>query len=337
MELFLRILMITGIVLGGIVGFLLLLILLVLFVPWRYYLKLSKEENLTGLFRVYWFLHLVTADLSYAGEVNLVIRILGIPFYNRKRKREKAEEKERKEEERRRKQRQESAAKLKDNGSESPKEETEKEPAPEKKEEKAAADTSAEAKTGEKAAEENKSPEEKEAGKKKIPLSDRISALLDQLEDTIWQMPERIEEGEEAFLNILEKGKEKVEGFFDTIEYYDRLLNSEGAHWVYEYVWKHGAGLLKAIRPTRFDADICYRDDDPGNVAKIYEYQVWAMAFTENIKGNISVDAMQDEKELKLHGKLTGRIFLWAVCWHGCCLVLNKKVKAFWKRVKREE
>ncbi|MCR5251071.1 MAG: hypothetical protein K6E50_10745 [Lachnospiraceae bacterium] len=352
MELFLKILAITGIVLGSILAFILLVLLLLLFVPWRYIVMVSKEDAFTGRFKLYWFLHLIVADLSYAGGMNLVIRILGIPFYDRERKRRKAEAAEAKEEERRRKKRkveEEKRKKKEDAAKPSPEEKAEEPESNEPSAQSAAEDNkkdNAEEKAGTSAGKdrdsEKKDAEKEEDGnksgrKEKIPLDERISDLLDQLEDTLGKMPDTIEEGGEAFLGILEKGCDKVEGVFETIEYYDRLLNSEGAHWVYDYVKKHGVALLKAIRPTRLDADLLYRDDDPGNVAKIYEYRVWSMPFTDLLKNDIRIDAMQGEKELRFHAKLSGRILLWAVAVHGGCLVLNKKVKAFWKRLKREE
>ena len=130
------------------------------------------------------------------------------------------------------------------------------------------------------------------------------------------------------------------EELIETIEYYDRLLNSEGTDWVIDYVKDHGGKLLFHVLPYRTDGTLDYCDEDPGNVAKIYEYQAFALPVLDKIcgrHGHFDILALQDEKKVHLTIKTKGRLFLIYLAWHGGCLVLNKKVKAFLKRLKREE
>ena len=149
-----------------------------------------------------------------------------------------------------------------------------------------------------------------------------------------------IEEGGEALFEKLEAVKQKITDIFEKIEYYHRLLTSEGAEWVYEYVKKHVIAILKAARPTRFDAMVNIADDDPAAVAKVYEYEVYALPLIELIRGKrgkVIINAYQDDKYFDFDATIKGRVLLLPIGIHGLAIILNKKVKAFIKRLKREE
>ena len=358
MGIFLGILKIVGIVLLCILAFLLAAVLLILFVPYRYKVRGQKKDGISAYAKVTWLLHFVVVLLTYDDGINLRIKILGIPFYDKKKRAQKAKFKE---EKAREKERLKARRKKKDPLPDE-KEEKEPESAEDKTEEvntaaaenetlsgseegaKDSADEdrdSTEPKEG-KSAEKNKKKSLKDifTRKKKISFFEWLDEIADKTEDILYDLPDMIEEGGDVLFEKLEGIKEKVSSLFDTIEYYHRLLGSEGAEWVYEYVKKHVIGILKAVKPTRFDAEVNIADDDPASVAKVYEYEVFAMPFIELIRGRrgkVYVNAYQDEKYFDFEADLRGRVLLFALAWHGALILFNKKVKYFIKRLKREE
>lgn len=88
MEVFLLILKIIGIVLSSIIGFLLLLVLLLLFVPIRYKLEGEKgtdNNDIYGRINVSFLLHIISVSAVYDNVFNIVIRVFGIRLYDRNR------------------------------------------------------------------------------------------------------------------------------------------------------------------------------------------------------------------------------------------------------------
>lgn len=350
MGTFLGILKIVGIVLLCILVFLLAAVLLILFVPYRYKVHGQKNDGISAYAKVTWLLHFVVVLLTYDDGINLRIKILGIPFYDKKKRAQKAKLKE---EKAREKERLKARRKKKDPLPDE-KEEKEPESAEDKTEEVNTAAAKNETLSGsEEAAKDStdgdgdhadtgkkKSLKDIFTRKKKISFFEWLDEIADKTEDILYDLPDMIEEGGDVLFEKLEGIKEKVSSLFDTIEYYHRLLGSEGAEWVYEYVKKHVIGILKAVKPTRFDAEVNIADDDPAAVAKVYEYEVFAMPFIELIRGRrgkVYVNAYQDDKYFDFEADLRGRVLLFALAWHGALILFNKKVKYFIKRLKREE
>ena len=87
----LKILKIIGIILLAIIGLVLALLLLVLFCPFFYQIKLVNKEQFQGTARVTWLFGLVRCTVSYKEKLNIILRIFGIPFYNYQKKKEKTE------------------------------------------------------------------------------------------------------------------------------------------------------------------------------------------------------------------------------------------------------
>ena len=92
MTIFLMILKGIGITLLVILGILLLLILSVLFVPLRYQTKGKWDKALSMYAKVTWLLHIVTVLYIPGENGNTVIRIFGIPVYDKRRKTEKGKQ-----------------------------------------------------------------------------------------------------------------------------------------------------------------------------------------------------------------------------------------------------
>ena len=354
MEILLSILKVAGIVLLCIILFLIAMLLLILLVPYRYTVHGEKTGGISAYAKVTWLLHFVVVLLTYDDGINLRIKILGIPFYDKKRKEQKARLKEEKLRQKAEKERVKADKKKTEEEKAGEKEKLYEDPdlevikdgrsAEDDNDIKAdTGDAEEEAALGEK---KKKNPikglfgKEKAKKGKKESFAEFVERILDKIWDICFDLPDIIEEGGEALFEKIEKIKEKAEGIFGTVEYYHRLLTSEGAEWVYEYVKKHVIKILKAVKPTRFDAKLDLADDDPANVAKIYEYEVYALPFIELIRGRrgrVIINAYQGDKYLEVYATLKGHVFLLAVAWHGMLLLFNKKVKAFIKRLKREE
>jgi hypothetical protein len=88
-EFLLTIAKIAGIVLGSLLGFILLLIVLVLFVPIRYRVHLSREDDFTAYGNASWLLRVISVTYRYdTGDGGFVrtIRFLGIPVRRREKR-----------------------------------------------------------------------------------------------------------------------------------------------------------------------------------------------------------------------------------------------------------
>ena len=356
MAVFLTVLKIIGIVLLSILGVLLLLILLLLFWPFFYSVEAAKTEEITAKARVTWLLHFIVVEVIWQNGLNKRLKILGIPVYDQKRKEAKAAakaEKEKKKAEAKTSKEDKKEGASEQMTEEAPSESAEDAPAAENT---AVQNTDPEAKT-EDTGEESETVSEEEAedtdkpdtsadaskednGKRKKKKKKSFDDFIDWLEKKWDQFMDFLDRAPDKLADWLDFLPDKAEGLIETIEYYDRLLNSEGTEWVIGYVKNHGGKLLFHLLPYRTDGTLDYCDDDPGNVAKIYEYQAFALPVLDKIcgkHGRFDILAMQDEKKVHLKIKTKGRLFLVYLAWHGGCLVLNKKVKAFLKRLKREE
>jgi hypothetical protein len=343
MEVFLMVLKIIGIVLLCILGLILLVVLLVLFCPFSYRLDAAKTEQVTAKAKVSWLLHIVVVEVLWQAGLNLRLKLFGIPFYDKKKKDAKKAAKAEKDKKAGKSDHKESEdVSSEEKESEEDTAEAEKEPA----ESSADSETSEkeELKEADSEKEEEKSSESDETDKaeapekKKKPKSiDGFFDWIDRMRDRFWDFLDRAPEKLAEWLDFL---PDKAEELIDTVEYYDRLLNSEGTAQVIEAVKKHGGAILFHVLPYRTDGTLDYYDDDPANVAKIYEYQVFALPILDRIcgkKGNFDILALQDEKKVEFTLRIKGRIFLIVLAWHGLCLILNKKVRIFLKKLKRQE
>lgn len=88
LPIILNILKITGIVLASILGFVLILLILVLFVPVRYKVKFTRtgvegDEPVIAGGYVSWLLHLLHVSLAYPAEYLVTVRVFGIPVFRK--------------------------------------------------------------------------------------------------------------------------------------------------------------------------------------------------------------------------------------------------------------
>lgn len=77
---------IIGFLLLGMIGLFLGLLLLILFVPIRYRMKLSYYGEVIGSAKITWLLHMISVTISYDQDTSATIRIFGIRLSKRKKK-----------------------------------------------------------------------------------------------------------------------------------------------------------------------------------------------------------------------------------------------------------
>ncbi|MBR3306523.1 MAG: hypothetical protein IKI75_04620 [Lachnospiraceae bacterium] len=337
METFLLVLKISGLVLLGILAFLLLMLLLIVFVPYRYRLSASKKDGFGAEAKVSWLLHMVTVRLIYDAGVNLRVKFLCFCIYDKKKKKEKAEKKAAREAAKAekaaaKKKKKPAGEELKEAENEELFEENEIKNGHifENKKEEPGKDTAE--KEPEEKEKDTGSGRDKESRKKagKIPAGKRLEGALDAVLELPGKIEEKLEEGVEGLFD-------KIDEVIDLIDYYERLLSSQGTEKLLETVKKHVIKILKAMKPTRFDGELELSDDDPGTVAKVYEYYALALPFISKIKGRVRVNAQQGDKSFVFRAVIKGRLLLFPVAVHGAALFFNKKLKLFIKKLKREE
>ncbi len=329
---FLSILKIIGIVLACIVGFVLCLVLLILLVPVQYSVagdRMKPKEEVEkvpvhGKAAVSWFFHFIHGEIIYNDGVNLIIRVLGIPLYNKKRKDAKAAAKESKSPKWRHKKKEESAD-FEESVEEL--ELTEEEQSmvlaetPVLQEEKA--EISEPFVNSEREEEPEDCAEDKKTKKKKKSFAD----FVNKIEQFIGAIPRKFEEVRQLILD-------KVNGFVETIRYYYKLLQTKGSKYVFEFIKKELKCIFKHIKPRCVKGKVLYSSDDPASSAGMCRYYGYALPY---LPRRLNVDIGFGEKYMYFDLKVKGHITLGYLVIQGLKIVLNKRLRIFIKKMKRED
>ncbi len=333
MGIFLTVLKIIGITLLCILLLLILFILLIMFWPFSYRLEGGKEEALSGRAKLSWLLHLLSAEVIYDRALNIRVRVFGIPFYDMQKRRAKKE--------RAKKQDAESAA-----------EEPEVIKEPDKDGTSESTQTAGNAGDAENAAKEPQKltaaetevpqtepgqPEEAGEGRQKRSFSEILTDLEEALDEGADELEAAIYEAFDSLEESIDRISGKISGFAETLDYYRRILSSEGAAWVYDYVIRHVKACLRNIRPRRIDAKAVIKDDDPAAIAKVWQLYALGSVLMPDIKGSRELETLQDNRDIRCSILVKGRFTAGVLGIHGLCLLLNKKVRRFIKLIKRED
>lgn len=335
------ILKIIGIILLCIIAILLTLILLVLFCPWRYCVDVRKEEKLTGKAAVSWLLLLLRIEVIYQEAVNLRIRILGIPIYDKLRREAKAAAR-----------REKAAKEQKKAGKTSSMNDADGE-----KENLLPDVTAASVDQKENALTDEQTSEDGTAG-------NPVSAKVRQVEGTAsekhtwsrkgrrktgkvwWEFPqyffEMLMDWAEKFFEMLlslpelvegpvERLEKKITSVVGRVEYYMKLLQKKGSKWVIDFLKVRIFKVLKHIRPRNARINLYYAADDPAKVADMMAYYGMALPW---LPKHTNFTAELGEPKLEGSIRIKGRVCLIVLLWHGLGIYLNKKVKTFWKLLK---
>lgn len=339
----LDILKIIGIILLCIIAALLIIILLVLFCPWRYCVDVGKEEKLTGKAAVSWLLVLLRAEVIYQGAVNLRIRVLGIPVYDKLKREAKAAERQEKaaakEQKRERKTKDKkksdgggqaaqpdiAAASVEEDGlTENIPLETASTPSVSSENDLHKKESSI--KASGKDAKNGKSRQKNKKVWWEFPqyFFELLMGWAEKLLEMLLNLPELIE-------GPTERMEKKIASVIGKAEYYTKLFQKKGSQWVLDYLKLRIFKVLKHIRPRNARLDLYYAADDPAKVADMMAYYGMALPW---LPKHTNFTAELGEPKLEGSIRIKGRVCLIVLLWHGLAIWLNKKVKTFLKLFK---
>ncbi len=332
------ILKIIGIILLCIIATLLIIILLVLFCPWRYCVDVRKEEKLTGKAAVSWLLVVLRLEVIYQEAVNLRIRVLGIPVYDKLKREAKAAERKEKEAAKR----QEKEAKTKD------KKESDGEDQISQPEMTAASvdenelteiapsetspsknDVQETELTKKDSGEHTKKGKSRQKNKKvwwEFPqyFFELLMGWAEKLLEMLLSLPELIE-------GPVERLEKKIASAISKVEYYTKLFQKKGSKWVLDFLKLRIFKVLKHIRPRNAKINLYYAADDPAKVADMMAYYGMALPW---LPRHTNFTAELGEPKLEGSIRIKGRVCLIVFLWHGLNIYLNKKVKTFLRLLK---
>lgn len=330
LPIILNILKITGIVLASVLGFVLIVVLLVLFVPIRYKARFVRtgvegDDPVNAGGYVSWLLHLVHVSLAYPAEYVVTVRIFGIPIIRKSLNQDKDKD-----------QGQDGAG---DSGepeteNEDPAQGTSEEnadtlPASQAEEEflthddetddmsgdtdEADGDTGGG--SGEDSDEDSDDDVSDEDDEPKASIFSRIADLINKIKYTISNIHDKIIE------------------IANNIHYYHNLLTSELFERTFAKCKKKVLRLLKSILPRKGDIRLEMGFDDPyttGEVLAIAGILYPLIGEYVHIYGNF------DESVIRGGGYFKGRIYLITVAMLGLFYLTDRDLKKTIRLLKKE-
>ena len=317
-----------GIVLLGILGFVLFVLLLVLFWPYFYEIKAENSDKLHGHARITFFFHMVSANLMYDDSLNLYIKLFGIRLSGKGKKSDNLNEDT------------DSNVNIDHDIKSGAKKDIKDDiindihnDINEDKENESncnITDTEVHSDHGNgKSSDKTKDHLTKKHffAKKKISFSDFINNILNKILIFYNKLKNKMN-------TLSEKPVQFAEDIADKYIYYEKLLSSNGTKWVIEFLKKEILLLLKHLKPSKATANIKYGSEYPDNTAKMYEMYATIDAF---VPIDIEFEPIFNENVFTFKMNIKGSFCLFYVLLHALKIITNKKVKKFIKLVKREE
>lgn len=331
MMTFLEVLKIIGIVLLVLVVFIVALLIAIVLVtcfwPFGYELIVTKHDAFDALARVHWIFRILKIDVWYEDGLQAQAKVFGKVVYDLNAEDEAAEPES-----------DDAAEPVSDNSSTAAATEDKAGPVsaeePEKSlpaEEECPKLTSAEPdkKTEEKSKRKRRA-RKKSFGRKLDEFFNKIDTKIDEALDFLIDLPEKAD-------GLVDKAVGKADEIIETIEYYSRLMTSSGTEYVWEVTKKRFGAILKQFIPTRLDLKLDYRNDDPCSVVKVWQYYALSLPIIDMIPGKVEVTSEQtEENSYELDTKVSGRFYLGPILWHAGIWYMDKKVRGFIRRAKRE-
>ncbi len=303
LPIILNILKITGIVLASILGFVLILLILVLFVPVRYRIRFTRtgiegDEPVIAGGYVSWLLHLLHVSLAYPAEYLVTVRVFGIPVFRK-------------------------SLDKKDSPDQDQEKPDDTEPA---KPEETEAGDNVDSPPASQAEEEFLSQEdlpddgfeesdEESDEENKGSIFSRIADLIHNIQCTI-----------DGFCS-------KIKEIADNIHYYHNILTSELFERTFARCKKKVIRLLKSILPRKWDIRLEMGFDDPyttGEVLAIAGILYPVIGEYVHIYGNF------DESVIRGGGYVKGRIYLIMVVMLGLYYLTYRDLKKTIRLFKKE-
>lgn len=343
LPIILNILKITGIVLLSILGFVIVLLLLVLFVPVRYKVSFERtgiegDEPVEARGHASWLLHIVHISMVYPAENNVTFRLFGIPVWRSSDRKKKNKDDEEAVLETESGDNAESEAESSDNtGSEAEIPASQAEEDFLNHEEDVESDgiedsTSDSGETEFSDSEDDLQDDEAESDEHKT-IFGRIGDLIHKIKYTIASLCDKINQIADGAYNKAVSTEEKLENLRRNIHYYYELLTSETFERTYEKCKKRIIKLLKSVMPRKGDIRIEAGFDDPyttGEVLAISSMLYPVFGRFVHVYGNF------DEAIIRGGGYLKGRIFIWVIAKLGVFYLIDKDLKHMIRLFKKE-
>ena len=342
LHIILLILKIIGIVLLCIVGFLLLSIACVLFVPVRYRIKLMREEGedkppVVAYIKVTWLLHLINILIRYPAKVIVRVRILLFTLFRIPQKAKKPRKKEEQPSEKQKKKKEKQDIQVEsetDLGAQQVIDQSV--PTVTVEQETPTVSTTAEEYSAFGGDDEDfvlhkPEQEESEETEEKKSLFAKIRYIFRKIKQII----EKIKTFFENIQYTIRKFCDKIKAASDNIQYYREVLKSDSFRKSADLCKGELSWALKKLKPDKFEADLIIGMEDPAATGEILA--ICGMLYPligQNVRvvGNFECDKMHIEGRLYIRGKVRVITFLRTALR----IYFNKDIKKLIKLFKKE-
>lgn len=291
----LSILAFIGKLLLGLLLFLLLIILLVLFVPIRYEVFASKQdETINAKVKVTWLLHLIRFQFLYPEPGKPSLFVLVFDLLNRKPKKEKKPKSKRKKD------------KQTENESKEEQEEDSTEIVPETE-----------------IIPDNKPTED-------IPESvESDETAEEEVKESLLQKLQSIPEKLNAIKEKMSQTENKVEALQQKALYYWELIKEPDTIALLRKVKPAILKALKQILPRKIHVHATIGLGEPDTTAQVYGFAEIVIAY---LNQDIEITPELNEKKIEGEAFVKGRLYLFVLLWEVIKLLLNKRL---WKLIKK--
>ena len=317
---------ILGIILLCVIGFILVLLLLILFVPVRYRIDSSiPRTDLDGGFdaeKVYakvsfsWLLHILSGGIVYPENKQFEVRLFGIRIFPLRKKNEKADNKDNKDEGK-----PSSGVVEMSNIPESDHVETAKEEA-----DSVETDT-AEAEVSEK--EETNPSDGAVAGKESDEeASDEPRSFL----DVLWNIIDKVTNILETPQNVFEKIQYTISRVCGKISMIKTTIENDIFKRAFDLVKRKLLRIIKMILPDKCNIRLGLGTGDPAQTAELVGIFGAMYPFLFN---KVSFEPDFDEKVIEMDAHLKGHITVFTIVYSAAVCFFNKDVKKVIRRFKK--
>lgn len=308
-------------IIGIIIGLIVLLLLLLLFVPIRYKGDLDYFDNGNGWVKIYWLLHLISVKLVIKqNQPQLVIKVLGIPFGSRKKKKETEQfdfEME----------------------PEVPPDQAEPARLPETVEEEAeiqhtetnpTIDPALEKEEMGGLAEKEDAEEEVENTTEKVSFWKKGFQAIRAFWNRIVSIPSKLRTMWENLKTTLLSIWGKLTSSKQKLTEVKEILLEENSRMVYSFLKVRLVRVIRHIRPKKFQLYLHYGFEDPALTGEITGILAVFMGWYEN-----AISLKPDFQQTVLEGslKFKGRVRIVVLLWEGIRVVFHKPVRVMIKKI----
>ena len=317
---------ILGIILLCVIGFILLLLLLILFVPVRYRIDSSiprtdlekgfDVEKIYAKVSFSWLLHILSGGIVYPENKQFEVRLFGIRIFPLRKKNEKADNKDNKDEGK-----PSSGVVEMSNIPESDHVEAAKEEA-----DSVETDT-AEAEVSEK--EETNPSDEAAAGKESDEeASDEPRSFL----DVLWNIIDKVANILETPQNVFEKIQYTISRVCGKISMIKTTVENDIFKRAFDLVKRKLLRIIKMILPDKCNIRLGLGTGDPAQTAELVGIFGAMYPFLFN---KVSFEPDFDEKVIEMDAHLKGHITVFTIVYSAAVCFFNKDVKKVIRRFKK--